>query len=66
MLSDFTPQEGKKYALVFGNEVDGVAQEVVDVCDGAIEIPQVGTKHSLNVAVTGGVVLWHLFNHLHK
>ena len=66
MLSDFTPQEGKKYALVFGNEVDGVAQEVVDVCDGAIEIPQVGTKHSLNVAVTGGVVLWHLFSHLHK
>ena len=56
------PQEGKKYALVFGNEVDGVAQEVVDVCQGAIEIPQVGTKHSLNVAVTGGVVLWHFFN----
>lgn len=61
-LSDFAPQEGKKYALVFGNEVDGVAQDVVDVCEGAIEIPQVGTKHSLNVAVTGGVVLWHFFN----
>lgn len=60
-LGEFTPESGEKYALVFGNEVDGVAQEVVDVCDGAIEIPQVGTKHSLNVAVTGGVVLWQMF-----
>lgn len=52
------------FALVFGNEVEGVAQEVVDVCDGAIEIPQVGTKHSLNVAVSGGVVLWEFFKRL--
>lgn len=61
-LADFEPEAGQRYALVFGNEVDGVAQEVVDLCDGAIEIPQVGTKHSLNVAVTGGVVLWHMFS----
>ena len=53
-----------KFALVFGNEVEGVAQEAVDVCDGAIEIPQVGTKHSLNVAVSGGVVLWEFFRRL--
>ncbi len=64
MLGDFVPEEGQKYALVFGNEVEGVDQSVVDVCDGAIEIPQVGTKHSLNVAVTGGVVLWHFFRSL--
>lgn len=60
-LGEFTPERGAKYALVFGNEVDGVAQEVVDVCDLVVEIPQVGTKHSLNVAVTGGVVLWEMF-----
>lgn len=63
-LGEFVPESGEKYALVFGNEVEGVAQEVVDVCDMALEIPQVGTKHSLNVAVTGGVVLWEMFRHL--
>ena len=51
----------KKYALVFGNEVEGVDQQAADMCDGAIEIPQVGTKHSLNVSVAGGVVLWDFF-----
>lgn len=61
MLDEFAPQVGKKYALVFGNEVEGVAQEVVDMCDSAIEIPQLGTKHSLNVSVSGGVVLWKFF-----
>lgn len=65
-LGDFEPERGAKYALVFGNEVEGVAQEVVDVCDLAIEIPQVGTKHSLNVAVTGGVVLWEMFRELSR
>lgn len=60
-LGDFTPKRDEKYALVFGNEVEGVEQAVVDVCDLAVEIPQVGTKHSLNVAVTGGVVLWEMF-----
>ncbi len=63
MLGDFRTDPAKKYALVFGNEVSGVAQEVVDLCAAAIEIPQAGTKHSLNVAVAGGVVLWHFFNH---
>lgn len=61
MLDGFRPEPGVKYALVFGNEVDGVSQEAVDRCDGALEIPQGGTKHSLNVAVSGGVVLWRFF-----
>ena len=64
MLDEFAPQVGKKYALVFGNEVEGVAQEVVDMSDSAIEIPQLGTKHSLNVSVSGGVVLWKFFENL--
>ena len=58
-LKDFVPSAGEKYALVFGNEVDGVQQEVVDESDFALEIPQWGTKHSLNVSVSVGVVLWH-------
>lgn len=61
MLGEFQAAQGRHYALVFGNEVDGVAQEVIDACDGAIEIPQAGTKHSLNVSVSGGVVLWDFF-----
>ena len=61
MLDAFRPEPGVRYALVFGNEVDGVGQAAVDRCDGAIEIPQVGVKHSLNVSVSGGVVLWNFF-----
>ncbi len=61
MLDEFTPDPSKKYALVFGNEVEGVSQSVVDLCDCALEIPQAGAKHSLNVAVSGGVVLWPFF-----
>ncbi len=61
MLDCFEVEAGVKYALVFGNEVEGVAQEVVDLVDGSIEIPQVGTKHSINVSVSGGVVLWEFF-----
>jgi len=57
-LDQFVPQKGTKYALVFGNEVRGVQQEVVDLGDGSIEIPQFGVKHSLNVSVSIGVVLW--------
>ncbi len=64
MLDHFQAEEGIKYAIVFGNEVMGVEQSVVDVCDGAIEIPQVGTKHSLNVSVSGGVVLWEIFRQI--
>lgn len=66
MLDDFTIDADAKYALVFGNEVMGVSQEAVDMCNMAIEIPQVGTKHSLNVSVSGGVVLWHFFCHYQK
>ena len=58
-LNDFVPESGKKYAIVLGNEVKGAAQEVVDACDGALEIPQFGTKHSLNVSVSGGIAVWH-------
>lgn len=59
-LEDFTPEEGKKYALVFGHEVRGVSEEVVRMSDACVEIPQYGTKHSFNVAVSAGIVLWHL------
>lgn len=61
MLDKLEVDASAKYALVFGNEVAGVEQGVVDLCDGAIEIPQIGTKHSLNVSVAGGVVLWPFF-----
>lgn len=59
MLDTFCPEEGRKYAIVFGNEVSGVRQDVVDESDFALEIPQYGTKHSLNVSVSVGVILWH-------
>ena len=58
-LENFTPEPGGKYALVFGNEVDGVDQNIVDASDFSLEIPQFGTKHSLNISVSAGVVLWH-------
>ncbi len=57
-LTNWSIADGRKYAFVFGNEVDGVQQEVVDACDYAIEIPQHGTKHSLNVSVAAGIVLF--------
>lgn len=59
-LDVFRPEPGTKYALIFGNEVDGVRQDVVDASDFSLEIPQFGTKHSLNVSVSMGVILWHL------
>ena len=59
-LNGFRPLKGKKYALIFGNEVEGVQQSVVDAADFSLEIPQKGTKHSLNVSVSVGVVLWAL------
>lgn len=64
MLDEMTFDANKRYALVFGNEVMGVEQEVVDICAGAIEIPQSGTKHSINVSVAGGVVLWRAYEQL--
>ena len=60
-LNKFTIEEDKKYALIFGNEVKGVAQPLLDYCDYCIEIPQEGTKHSLNVSVSIGVVLWDFY-----
>lgn len=60
-LQDFVVEKDKKYALVFGNEVFGVSQEAVAICDGCIEIPQLGTKHSLNISVSAGIVVWDLF-----
>ncbi len=66
MLHNMCFESDKKYALIFGNEVMGVDQEVVDICDGAIEIPQSGTKHSINVSVAGGVVLWSAYQQLAK
>jgi len=63
-LADFHPAPGLKIALVFGNEVQGVSEEVMSVADQCIEIPQFGTKHSFNVSVTAGIVLWDIFNKL--
>ena len=65
MLGDLQLDSQKKYAIVMGNEVKGVQQVVVDACDGCIEIPQYGTKHSLNVSVTTGIVIWDFFKQLH-
>ncbi|MCH4553266.1 RNA methyltransferase [Aestuariibaculum lutulentum] len=64
MLDNFTPEANTKYALVFGNEVKGVAQKVVSASDTVIEIPQYGTKHSLNISVSCGVVVWDIFSKL--
>lgn len=64
MLHNFQAERGAKYALIFGNEVDGVDQAVADTVDGAIEIPQVGIKHSLNVSVSAGVLMWEMFRQL--
>ncbi len=61
-LPDYHPPKGSKLALVFGNEVKGVQQEAVDLCDLTLEIPQYGTKHSFNISVSVGIVLWDLFS----
>ncbi|GFD71753.1 RNA methyltransferase [Tenacibaculum sp. ZH5_bin.1] len=66
MLDTFTPETDQKYAVVFGNEVKGVQQKVVSASDTCIEIPQLGTKHSLNISVSCGVVLWDLFTKMKK
>lgn len=64
MLQEFTPASGKTLAVIFGNEVKGVQQEVVDACNGVIEIPQHGSKHSLNIAVSAGIIIWDIFKKL--
>lgn len=66
LLNELTLETGKKYAVIMGNEVKGVKQEVVNASDGCIEIPQFGTKHSLNVSVTSGIVVWEFARLLMK
>ena len=66
MLNNFNPEPNTKYAFVFGNEVKGVAQDIVNASDIVIEIPQYGTKHSLNISVSAGVVIWDVFSKLKK
>jgi 23S rRNA (guanosine2251-2'-O)-methyltransferase len=61
MLHEFVPDPSKKYALIFGNEVNGVSDEVMQTIDACIEIPQFGTKHSFNIVVSAGIVLWDFF-----
>ena len=63
-LQDFEIEKNQKYALIFGNEVFGVSQKAIEICNGTIEIPQLGTKHSLNIAVSAGIVIWDLFKKL--
>lgn len=65
-LQDLIIEKGGKYALIFGHEINGVAQEVVDMCDQCIEIPQFGTKHSFNIAVSTGIVLWEVSRKIRK
>ena len=64
MLHDFIPVSDRRYAVVMGNEVKGVHQEVIDQCDGCIEIPQFGTKHSMNVSVTTGIIIYNFAEYL--
>lgn len=66
LLPDLQLDKSKKYAVILGNEVKGVQQTVVDICDGCIEIPQFGTKHSLNVSVTGGIIIWEFQKIMHN
>ena len=61
MLDKFQTKPNSKYALIFGNEVKGVSQEAINLSDGVIEIPQLGSKHSLNISVSAGIVIWDLF-----
>ncbi|RKR84786.1 SpoU rRNA methylase family protein [Mucilaginibacter gracilis] len=63
-LHEFEPIPGEKYALIFGNEVNGVADDVMEQIDGCIEIPQFGTKHSFNIVVSAGIILWDFFSKL--
>ena len=63
-IIDFKINREKKYAMVFGNEVEGVSDEILKHCDGFLEVPQLGTKHSLNVSVCAGIVMWEFFKNL--
>ncbi len=63
-LPDLKLPKGRKFAIVLGNEVKGIEQKIVDMCDAAVEIPQFGTKHSLNVSVATGIVIWDFFKQI--
>lgn len=65
-LQDVIIEKDKKYALIFGHEINGVGQEIVDLCDKCVEIPQFGTKHSFNIAVSAGIVLWEVSGKIRK
>lgn len=65
-LNNFEVKQNDKYALIFGNEVYGVSQDAIKLCDGTIEIPQLGTKHSLNISVSAGIVVWDLFQKMQQ
>lgn len=65
-LPDLQLKKDKKYAVILGNEVKGVQQSIIDRCHGCIEVPQFGTKHSLNVSVTGGIIIWEFFQLLNN
>lgn len=66
LLNNLQLDKTKRYAVVLGNEVKGVQQSIVNACDGCIEIPQFGTKHSLNVSVTSGIIIWEFFQKINK
>ena len=66
MITEFDVNQSLRYALVLGNEVEGVSDEALPYCDVFLEIPQLGTKHSLNVSVCGGIVMWEFFNKLRR
>lgn len=66
VITDYGIDNSKKYALVLGNEIDGISDEILPLCDGFLEVPQLGTKHSLNVSVCAGIVMWEFFKNLQK
>jgi tRNA G18 (ribose-2'-O)-methylase SpoU len=66
MLDHFQPETNTTYALLFGNEVKGVSQQAIDASDGVIEIPQLGSKHSLNISVSAGIVIWDLYQKISR
>ena len=61
-LEKFSPKKNEKYAFIFGNEIKGIDQKIIDISDNIIEIPQFGTKHSLNVSVSAGIIIWDVFS----
>ncbi len=65
-LENFEPESGEQYVIIVGNEVEGVDQRIVSMADIVVEIPQCGTKHSLNVSVSAGIVMWHFFSYIHQ